>query len=628
MKKGNLFIILVLTLILTLVGCSKSDNSNNDKQGEYSMCRSGSINEDETWNGKVHVAGPTVVSEGATLTIEPGTVVEFKHGNSYENYLAKNQQAYLRIVEGTLKAIGTPQKPIWFTSDRESPINGDWEGISLVWSNDNELEYVIVEYADIGIELELYSDAEITNSIIRWSHSGIYGEVHSSVVARSNRIYQVGHEPIAIEEYCDAIIEDNEIVDSNSGLVLVDSNATISGNLIANHRGEGMEILGVWGNSDVVFSNNKITQNSGTILQTGKGSRVEIVSNDISDNDGNLESFDASQFILRNNAIRDNNGTLNIFRSLSVDITDNWWGTTDKDEIASTIISDEEIIFKPFLQDNPVQISLPQFDYPDVKKTELGYIPGDPADKYIHIFPEEDDTRKVLRRIGQNLEYQGVGWSLCWDGQVFWTFRHDSGVLVKLDPDTGSILEEFTIPDINRSRGIAFDGKHLWVNDFANMKVFEIDPLDGQILSEFQIPGEIGIVQTIVWDGQHLYLSQYGESRLYKVDKLGNVLDIIELEIGGTTTLTWNGKSWWTSGGDGALYKLDPSGKIIGMINGAALEPWAITWDGEHLWTLQRLHERWGRVPRLFEIEVIDDQIAFSRLKSDDISILSCFVNH
>ena len=48
---------------------------------KYTISRSGVIEQDETWSGTVHVTGPTTVSEGVTLTIEPGTVVEFKHGN-------------------------------------------------------------------------------------------------------------------------------------------------------------------------------------------------------------------------------------------------------------------------------------------------------------------------------------------------------------------------------------------------------------------------------------------------------------------------------------------------------------------------------------------------------------------
>lgn len=112
-------------------------------------------------------------------------------------------------------------------------------------------------------------------------------------------------------------------------------------------------------------------------------------------------------------------------------------------------------------------------------------------------------------------------------------------------------------------------------------------------------------------------MSGYGEPRLYRVDKRGNVVGLTKVERGGSVAIAWDGRYWWNAGDDGAIYKLDENGKVPGLINGAASEPWAMTWDGTHLWTIERLHERWRNVPRMFEVEILDDQVAWRRWKED-----------
>src|SRR3989344_1883394 len=74
--------------------------------------RSGEINKDETWGGKISITGSIFVKKAVTLTIQPGTAVAFKHNRDY-----KNPHKLSLEINGTLKAIGMPGKPITFTSD-------------------------------------------------------------------------------------------------------------------------------------------------------------------------------------------------------------------------------------------------------------------------------------------------------------------------------------------------------------------------------------------------------------------------------------------------------------------------------------------------------------------------------
>jgi len=149
--------------------------------------KGGPLSSNETWSGEIHVITPVVVPKGVTLTIEPGTVVKFQ---SYRGYKEIGRGGGLAVDGGTVKAIGTPDEQIWFTSDAEKPINGDWHGISLVNSKDSVFDYVIVEYAQIGIE-QFDSEVTVSKSIIRWNNSeGLYAE-RSKPVFKNNTIYRI-----------------------------------------------------------------------------------------------------------------------------------------------------------------------------------------------------------------------------------------------------------------------------------------------------------------------------------------------------------------------------------------------------------------------------------------------------
>ncbi|MDA9563370.1 hypothetical protein N9R81_01700 [Flavobacteriales bacterium] len=91
----------------------------------------GDITADETWtyldaNGEVAVytlAGGVHVKNGATLTIEPGVIVESDPNEAV---------AYLLVEQGAkIMAQGTDVSPIVFTSGAATPARGDWGGIII-----------------------------------------------------------------------------------------------------------------------------------------------------------------------------------------------------------------------------------------------------------------------------------------------------------------------------------------------------------------------------------------------------------------------------------------------------------------------------------------------------------------
>lgn len=94
--------------------------------------------------GAFVVGGTTTTS--VTLTIEPGVVMKFKKDEGARLIFDKGSNA--RAANATLKAVGTADKHIVFTSVASSPAPGDWMGLSFGnIPTGNQLEFVEVRYA-------------------------------------------------------------------------------------------------------------------------------------------------------------------------------------------------------------------------------------------------------------------------------------------------------------------------------------------------------------------------------------------------------------------------------------------------------------------------------------------------
>ena len=71
-------------------------------------------------------------------------------------------------------------------------------------------------------------------------------------------------------------------------------------------------------------------------------------------------------------------------------------------------------------------VPIPKFDYEDTKKASLDYIPGDPEDRYLYVFDPVDESRRVIKRIGEGLSF---GWALAYANGKLWRFSLGSGEL-------------------------------------------------------------------------------------------------------------------------------------------------------------------------------------------------------
>jgi len=430
----------------------------------------------------------------------------------------------------------------------------------------------------------------ISHSIIRWVNSECIYMERSNPVIEYNTIYNCGYNGIAMEQFnYDVKIKYNKIFNNlyNTGIHGEATKAEIEGNIIKNNK------FGITFDdfSEVIIKNNLVEGNEKEGIHLINNSKGEIYFNKIAGSEIGIHcGGGGSQVIAQNNEIFNNQ-----FDFL-----------TPKETCQAELENNQE----------KITIQEPVFDYRDIKKTDLGYCPGDPNDKYNYIYPAEDETRKVIKKIVGGMPIS-FGWSLGWDGKYLWKFKQAGCCdLLKIDPETGKIIDSFENPGIAQDHGIAFDGNNLWINDFSALKVFEVSPETGKILSFFDIPWEGSGASGITWDGEFLYLISWPpdprECYLYKVDREGNLIDTIRIKGVSGQAITFDGKYFWIGECGQWICKIDKEGHLIGKIYAVAEGTWAMAHDGKYLWTLQRTNENWQDL-KVYQVEILNDSILLKK---------------
>lgn len=167
--KTKLFAILTVAA-LGFTACSDNDDNTVTPKPEEITTLKGSITSSQTVKaGTITLDGPTIVREGATLTIPAGTKI-----------IAKDNSSYLLIEKGAkIIAKGTASSPITFTSSEAK--SGTWGGLIIngkapishaqgspasfgteindqiqyggsdVADNSGELDYIVLEYTGANI---------------------------------------------------------------------------------------------------------------------------------------------------------------------------------------------------------------------------------------------------------------------------------------------------------------------------------------------------------------------------------------------------------------------------------------------------------------------------------------------
>ncbi|UCG01846.1 MAG: right-handed parallel beta-helix repeat-containing protein [Candidatus Heimdallarchaeota archaeon] len=491
------------------------------------------MTEDTTWSGLIHVYDTVTVPKNVTLKILPGTWVEFKHYRGY----TEDTSVSLFIAGGTVIAIGTPSQQIWFTSDAEVPINGDWGGISCAGTNATVFKYVIVEFSTIGIE-QWNSRVNISHSIVRWVNTEGIAVFSSSPLIEYNLLYGNAYHELILElQNPNVTVRYNIFKGGHNGIHVETSNVTIEGNYFVNYSGRAI--------SGVEFSNMSII-----------GNKFENIS-------------DAPV----------------------------WLGPT-----TSNTTFDNDF--------GSGTVSIPNLDFPDSKRIELGYIPGDSKDQYLYIYPEVDETRRVIKRLKNE---STIGAALTYMNGSLWRFNlasYSKGPyqdFVKIDPNTGK--NTFYGNDfVFNPRGLATDGHNFWVNDLTLRKIFKFTINSSgylELLYSFNV-SYVGGYASLACDGTFLYTLT--GSTVHKIDMTGNLVS--EITFQGAPlwgSIVWADNFFW---GDSGIHltKWYSNWTLAGKIYPVAWGTDALAWDGTYLWALQRTCELWTD-GKIFQIEIINDQI-------------------
>jgi parallel beta-helix repeat protein len=471
------------------------------------------LTQNETWSGVKLINETIIVPEGLTLNIEPGTVIKFKH---YRGYKEPWRRIGITVEGGTLKAVGTPEKQIWFTSDADNPINGDWQGISLVNTKNSEFYYVIVEFGEMGIE-QFNSEVVISNSIIRWNNAeGLYAE-RSKPVFENNTLYGNGYHEIALEQYNQNVqIRYNIIRDGHYGVHLEKTTAYLGGNYFKNYEGHaitaGME-------SDIVVKRNKF-ENIGydPPIYVYGGSTAEIEDNDYGEGHIPIPKFDYEDIT---------NFELDYVPG---DLEDKFLYIYDEvDETRRTIKKiGQGLSFGwalVYAKNNLWRFSLGSGEI----GKELDFIKIDPI-------------TGNYQRYGNNEIMNPRG--LAYDGEYFWV--NDFSLLkifkFRLNRNYIQILDSFDIPEKEKggTSALTTDGEFLYLRGRDGTKIYKLDK-KGNLVDEIGIGGG-----TLVWTGEYFWTTYSCRRGICKYTKDGELVGEIYPPAKDTWALAWDGNYLWS----------------------------------------------------------------------------------
>lgn len=515
---------------------------------------SGSITADTTWNSgdTVIISGHTTVSNGAVLTIEPGVKVKFVN---YRGYKDLDKRLRLVVVGASIIAEGTALQPIYFTSDASVPQNGDYDSVIVTDSSmTSSFKYCIFEFGITGLQVG-NAQVSIENSVARWNNEAAIGLGPGSETNLSYcQIYQNGGNGINIH--------------------MVDS-VNIDHCEIRNEGNFGIHALG-----SSVYVHESILHDN-----TGPGLMASL--------DADVTAFGLEIYNHADCAINNDHSTLeygNLY--LHNNGMDFCGGGT------STLVT------TPITPPGSIDIGfIPDMSY------ALGYTPGDPTlDRFPYVFDKVDETRVVVDSIGESL---GPTFSLAWDGTYLWT-SPGLARIYKLDPDTGSILEnflpiesvEYGLP-VTLGGGMTWDDEaFLWAMDTVQSKVYKIDPSSHTVQFSFSSPSASSY--GLEWDGEYLSILDAASSlSIIQVDKTGAIINTHVLSSGLFGGLTWDGEHYWVPD-NYRIYKYNQNGYLVGWIYAPGFRVNDMAWDGEYLWaTATTLTARTD--DKIFKIQIVDD---------------------
>ena len=294
----------------------------------------GSLSEDETWSGVVEITGDVTVPAGISLTILPGTNINFVPKTDDRRAGDFTSLSEL-IIEGAMIATGTEQQPISITSNATLKDKSDWGGIKVTGSA--ILDNVFVEYGKFGIHCISRAppaNCEIRNSVIAHSSgNGIYidaagnTQTHSAIIT-ANQVFDHDKNGIYAQSNGNAttlnLTANSNTVHNNGsyGFYIYAYNAanitsTTNSNIVYSNANHGMYFNDAFSATlNAEISGNKVYSNigkTGVYLYSSyaydKPTSYSVFANEIYGNAIGLDAYNLysnATYTISDNIIRDN----------------------------------------------------------------------------------------------------------------------------------------------------------------------------------------------------------------------------------------------------------------------------------------------------------------------------------
>lgn len=118
-----------------------------------------SLWQDTVWSGDILIDGILTIPAEVSLEIRPGTRVRFTRFDSNGDGIGEHEI----FIQGGVKAEGTAEKPILFTSAEAHPTPGDWGAVNMMAAEkENRFTHCRIEYAYRGFHSH-FSDAVVSH---------------------------------------------------------------------------------------------------------------------------------------------------------------------------------------------------------------------------------------------------------------------------------------------------------------------------------------------------------------------------------------------------------------------------------------------------------------------------------
>ncbi|OGS36510.1 MAG: hypothetical protein A2293_14310 [Elusimicrobia bacterium RIFOXYB2_FULL_49_7] len=207
---------------------------------------SGTLSNSTVWgpeNNPITVSGHIEIPDSVTLKIKAGSVIKV--------------DGYYRIlVRGRLEASGSPDKPIEFCSNKETPNPEDWEGIVFYGEGSGGfLSYCRMRHAYKNLIWKCAPSVQ--NCTFSNNNYALYFSFSKTAKLFDN---QIENNNFGIYlDYSSPIIQKNKIMNNNYGLYCVLSSAPIVGeNEIVSNREKNIYMDSSMGKNESESINNHV----------------------------------------------------------------------------------------------------------------------------------------------------------------------------------------------------------------------------------------------------------------------------------------------------------------------------------------------------------------------------------